>query len=266
MAIATLCYIVMSKSGTRKNIKLQTASLEEIDEITKSKHNAYELINDKRYKPIIDQIGDYAKGNLAIIYSVEKENKMILPVLYNTDNIVLRSSISGEESEVDKARKLLLSSKNNLYLKLFLNSPNFILTTMHMIRLDPNEYVFAKKRGLNPTLINDEYRLSIKDILNYRVNNNKLKEFRPLFEDTLEVWKSDLYDLDDEELYFYSRSLKILSETYKRKMQEKEVIKNFKFDHKTLSNVLKSKYKLSTLKKGNTLNRVYTKVRKLEEV
>ena len=176
------------------------------------------------------------------------------------------STIDDTLSEVDKARKKLFSSRNNLYIQLFLSNPIIETTTMHLIRLDPDEYLFALQHGLEPVLVEDNYRLSIRDILKFRLHNSKLKAFRPLFEDTLEVWKSDLYSMEEEELYFYSRNLSVLYDEYLSKSSKEELIRNFKFDHKNLSSAIINGYTLATLGKGNTLNRVYTKTKKLQEL
>lgn len=271
MAVATLIYTVTDKEGNEKHINLESATLREIDNITRVCRNVYDVINSDKYKKKIEETvknGSFVHGTLNIIYALEYDSRMTLPILFDKkEEIVLKSStIDNTLSEVDKARKKLFSSRNNLYVQLFLNNPIMETTTMHLIRLDPDEYLFAVDHGLEPVLVEDNYRLSIKDILNFRLHNSKLKIFRPLFEDTLEVWKADLYSMDEEELYFYSRSLSVLYDEYLKKSSKEELVKNFKFDHKTLTNAIINGYSLATLGRGNTLNRVYTKTKKLQEL
>lgn len=270
MAMAALVYTLIDKEGNRKSLTLDSASLKEIDDITRVCRNAYDVINSAKYKNKVDDFvktGSFVRGNLKVVYTIEHDSRVTLPVIFNRkDEILLFSStVDDKLSEVDKARKKLFSSKNNLYTQLFLNNPIMESTTMHLVRLDSEEYLYAKSRGLEPVLVEDDYRLSLKDILKFRMHNSKLRIFRPLFEDALEVWKSDLYSMDHEELYFYSRTLAVLHEEYLVKSRRQELIKNFKFDHKNLTGVITSRYKIGTLR-GGTLNRVYTKTKKLQEL
>jgi len=258
------------KAGNKKSLTLESASLKEIDNITRFYRNAFDVINSKKYKAKVDEYvkgGSFVRGNLKVVYTIEQDSRVVLPAIFNrTDEILLFSSTVDEKlSEVDKARKKLFGSKDNLYIQLFLNNPIMESTTMHLVRLDSEEYLYAKSRGLEPVLVEDDYRLPLKDILKFRLHNSKLRIFRPLFEDALEVWKADLYSLEQEELYFYSRTLAVLHEEYLVKSRRQEMIKNFKFDHKTLTGVVSSNYKLGTLR-GGTLNRVYTKTKKLQEL
>ncbi len=218
MAMATLGMKFHINSDNNV-ITLDSGDLRYIDNITKEYKDEKDLLTNEGYA---SKIAVYSNnhnnidGDIVLTYVKNNDEKYDLKLLYDDPDIIRTRTSSLEEikSETEKSRKLLLNSKNQLFLTLFLLNKNLQKTTTSTVRMTIGEYKIAKAYGLNVTTQDGEYRISIRDVLRYRLENKKLGSMRLLVEDTLEVWKKNMLKLPDEDLYFYSRELRLLINEY----------------------------------------------------
>lgn len=231
---ATLIYELDSD----KRISIKTASLVSIDNETLDIEKPSLLM--QKYKtsimPLLNEHKEYIKSNptnkgrFLIEYVKDSEVKEQLPVIYKHKNdnfspiltrtiplsieTLKQSNFHIEKSEVEKARQLLLSSKYKRFLKSFLSSEMFNITTDIKMKASKEEYDKARLIGLDGFIKNDQFGLTVREALIYLYKTNRLGSMRVLVEDALEVWKKNLEALDDEQLYYYARSLRGLINDY----------------------------------------------------
>ena len=227
MAIANIELKIGNKSDS-KSIILESGTLKYIDSMIKSFGNEESLKSAEEFATKISFLSPFElqKSKIVLYYIKNNDDKIKLKPIYNDDEpILIRSnSIEGETVEIEKARKFLFSSRNQLFLSMFLNHNMLLKTTHGSIKMTPIEYKFAKNAGLSTFIRDGEYRVLIRDVLKYRLINNKLGVMRTLYEDTLEEWKKYMQGLSQEDLYFYSRELRILINDYNyRKIPRKAV-------------------------------------------
>ena len=77
----------------------------------------------------------------------------------------------------------------------------------------------------------------IQDVLEYRLDKKSLGPMRLLIEDALELWKKNILDLSDEELYFYSRELRVLINEYDYRKIPRRAVYNLIFNKPRLENL-----------------------------
>lgn len=222
-----------------KVITLDSGALRYIDTITKSYKNEEELKNSDIYREKLKAYSNvYSNDNGKIVLSYIKNNeeRLLLSPLYDDPDAIRTRTSSLEEvkSEVEKARKLLLNSKNQMFLTSFLLNKNLSSTTKATVKMTIDEYKIAKSEGLNVTAGDGEYRISINDVLKYRLKHKKLGPMRLLVEDTLEVWKKNMLSLNDEDLYFYSRELRLLLNEYNYRKIPRRVVYNLSINKEYL--------------------------------
>ena len=228
MAIATLGMKFRINSDNNV-ITLDSGDLRYIDSITKEYKDEKELRTRESYANKIAAYSnnhDHVDGDIVLSYIKSNNEKIELQLLYDDPDIIRTRTSSLEEikSETEKSRKLLLNSKNQMFLTLFLLNKNLQKTTTSTVKMTIDEYKKAKAYGLTVYAQDGEYRISIRDVLKYRLENKKLGSMRLLVEDTLEVWKKNMLRLSDEDLYFYSRELRLLMNEYNyRKVPRKAV-------------------------------------------
>lgn len=226
--------LVYELDGERRLV-LTSGTLSMIDSETMIYTKPSELM--QKYKsriiPFLSSNKDYIdafpdnKGRFVIDHIKEKEEKEELEVIFNNGEykpILLRSvpvsieniknHIQMENSEVESARKLILSSKNKKFLVLFLKDSMFSPTIDRKIKVSKSEYDEARKIGVEGLIQNGQFGLTIREALAYLYKSNRLGSMRILVEDALELWKKGLEQLDDDELYYYSRELRILIDDY----------------------------------------------------
>jgi len=102
-------------------------------------------------------------------------------------------------------------------------------TTFGSVKLSLSEYKYAKDSGVFVYIKDGDYSVSIRDLLKYRLTNNRLGTLRNVYEDTLEKWKSNLLDMSNETLYFYSRELRVLINEYNYRKFPRRVFYNLIF-------------------------------------
>lgn len=211
-------------------ITLENSNLFYIDAITKSYKDEDDLKKRYSYK-----INNYPSGSISAFYIRSNSLKEEINVLYNDDKPIYVHDNFYERiySEVEKSRKLLFNSKSKMFIKSFLDMNEVLSTINFSVKLSYNEYVYAKKKGINVDLNNSEYSVDVKDLFEYISNNSKLGILRGVFEDVLDVWKKRVLLLDEEELYYYSRTLRILVNEYNIKAKTKTGLK----DNKRITNL-----------------------------
>ena len=232
MAIAILGSKI---NNSDKVITIESGNLRYIDNITKEFEDEQDFKLGNMYR---DKIKSYSNDDnkLVLTYIKNNEEKVELDILFNDDEALRTrtSSLEDVKSETEKSRKLLLNSKNKMFLTSFLLNKKLLPTTRATIKMTIDEYRNAKKEGYLVIAKEGEYRIPISEVLKYRLNHKKLGPMRLLVEDTLEVWKKNMLNLTDEELYFYSRELRLLINEYNYRKIPRKLICNLNFDKEHL--------------------------------
>lgn len=217
MKKATLNYVIATLDKTY-TLPLETSPLYYIDNFTSQYKSDDELVENypdkKRIEDFINRVGK--KGKIKITYVLDLSKKETLPPLYNSeDEIILDDDpLNNRISELEKARKLLFNSNQQLYAKMLSCCTSMEGSFSYKISLSYPEYLFALKHGLEVEKQNGKAYVNFKELVKYRAKNKKLLALRPLYEDMLEIWKKNILSLYDDEVYYYSRQLRILYNNY----------------------------------------------------
>lgn len=253
MGKAILSYTLDKKSNSDADeLILLTGSLRRIDNCTRfydsieamrQSPEFQERINNfiKRNENYIKTYNNNFEGEFTVAFIVDSDKREYLPILIDDKKPIRTRTSSLEEvkSEVEKARKLLFRSKNKLFLKRMIQDERFADTTDFDIKLKLPEYKEVTKKGIKPRLIDGEYYLTIQEILEYTLNNDKIGVMRGLVEDALEVWKENILALDDELLYYYSRHLRLALNAYDKEKIEKKLVSNLRANVQNMVEVVK---------------------------
>lgn len=245
---AILIYSIKNDDNTMDYINLEDSNLHTIDKLTSKYASIDELKNIPKYKEQIDrflkQKQKIDSGEIKLFYIENKDYKEELKILLNEKNsLKINKDITNETiTEFEKARKLLWSSKNNKYLKLFLKNDRLKDTLNFMIKIqNKKEYKLLKDNGMMIKLYQNSLYTSVIDILRLKLILHNVTYMREIYEETLESWRKYLEDdnmsLDNK--YYYGRELKFLYEEYKNYLKRAE--KSFKIKNLQL-------YNLTTLK------------------
>ena len=245
---AILIYSIKNDDNTMDYINLEDSNLHAIDKLTSKYASIDELKNIPKYKEQIDrflkQKQKIDSGEIKLFYIENKDYKEELKILLNEKNsLKINKDITNETiTEFEKARKLLWSSKNNKYLKLFLKNDRLKDTLNFMIKIqNKKEYKLLKDHGMMIKLYQNSLYTSVIDILRLKLILHNVTYMREIYEETLESWRKYLEDdnmsLDNN--YYYGRELKFLYEEYKNYLKRAE--KSFKIKNLQL-------YNLTTLK------------------
>ncbi len=245
---AILIYSIKNDDNTMDYINLEDSNLHTIDKLTSKYASIDELKNIPKYKEQIDrflkQKQKIDSGEIKLFYIENKDYKEELKILLNEKNsLKINKDITNETiTEFEKARKLLWSSKNNKYLKLFLKNDRLKDTLNFMMKIqNKKEYKLLKDHGMMIKLYQNSLYTSVIDILRLKLILHNVTYMREIYEETLESWRKYLEDdnmsLDNK--YYYGRELKFLYEEYKNYLKRDE--KSFKIKNLQL-------YNLTTLK------------------
>lgn len=237
MAIASLGLKIDESKSESSIIILETGTLRYIDSITKSFPNAEELkLSEDFFGKLSHLASDVIeRSEVMLSYIRNNDERVMLQPIYNdsTPINIRTNSMDDIKSETERARKLLYSSKNQIFLLLFLNHKSLVNTTYFTIKMTVDEYKKIKNDQLSILVKDGEYHITVKDVLKYRFEHKKLGIMRTLVEDSLELWKKKLLDLSDEELYYYSRELRVLLNEYDyRKIPRRAVCNLCMFNNK----------------------------------
>ena len=157
MEKATINYIINTRDGS-KILPLDQASLYYIDIYTSKYKDETDFIKNH---PNRDKILNFIdsnngkKGKLYLSYTVDLYKKRNIPLMYNnSDQIVLEDdSLNGKVSEIEKARRLLFNSKNQLFTRLLVRCSTFKETFEYHILISEEEYLFAKRNGIDVIIL-----------------------------------------------------------------------------------------------------------------
>ena len=239
---ATLVYKI-KYNNQNKVLRLYNKPLMFIDNMTSNYLNEEDFINnfynkDEIYK-FIKENGNI-KGKLVIDYKKDVNKQEEIKPLFNQKNeIVINDDFYNNQiSEVEKARKLLFNSKNQMFTKLLLSDKLLNNELNKVINLDEDEIKYSKNNNIKLEEINNKYYVSFKTLLEYRVNSKKLGMIRNAYQDMLSILKNRLQKLDVNTYYFYNRQLRLLIDKY-REMISITSIKDLKINNKMNNKVLK---------------------------
>lgn len=241
MSDATLVYTIGNGKNS-KNLKLISESLFNLDKYTCNFKNEDDFINHYKFKEKIDDfIRENGKlGHVVINYSKSvTEKEQILPLFDSKDIFIFKDDpYEGKVTEIEKARRLLFNSKNQLFMKLILSLKMLDKVLYNMVDLDDREAEYAIRFGYKLIYINNQYYMNFKSLFDYRLRVDKLGILRRAYEEMLRCLKEKIIHLDSNTYYYYSRQLRIAINTYKNLVTE-VFIDNFKI--RKMSN---KKYKL----------------------
>ena len=217
---ATLVYRV-KYNNEYKDLVLEHNSLFSIDNKTSSFKNEKDFIENYCNKDKIFNFikkNNNIKGKIIIDYRRSLNKKEILePIFDNKDEIIFNEDyLNNKVTEIEKARKLLFNSKNQLFTKILLNSHLLDSELNRVFCLEDEEVKFAKNNGVNIKLYNNNYYVTFKELLVYRINSNKLGLFRNIYQDMLDILKEKLSKKDVNSFYFYNREIRLLIEKYNK--------------------------------------------------
>ena len=274
MSIATLVYTL---GDSLNEEKLLSGSLRQIDNCTRLYTDEIEMRNGTEFKYRIDcylQLNSATnpnnKGSFKLYFIEDNAKKEEMGILYDdTKAIVTKlNNLYGDPttSEVERARKLLFSSKDKIFLKEIMKEDWFRDTTGCVIKLKTLEAKELIKSGFKPLSRDGEYYTTTEDILGYSLSKDRLGFMRDLVEDTLEIWKEKLEEQSEDILYYYSRNLRRSINKYYRIINMKKPIINFEPEANALAYVLYQGGVLSHRRKGLYISQRSSKVKKMDTV
>lgn len=216
---ATLMYVIKSQDEI-KSIRLENESLYSVDMYTSQFKNQDDFI--KNY-PNKEKIYSFEKqngakdGKLVVSYAKStKEKENIEPLFDNQEDFIFKDDpYEGRITEIEKARKLLFNSKNQLFARLILKNNTLGRELNKLIDLTNEENNFITKYGFKTVYVNNKYYISFKSLLEYRIKEEKLGYIRNAYQEMLDILKSRMMFLDDDTFYFYNRQLRIMIKKYK---------------------------------------------------
>ena len=215
---ATLTYIIKSNNDI-KSLKLENESLFIVDRLTSNYKSEKDFLNHYYNKDKIDKFikdNGNIEGKLVISYSLNVNNKEEIEPLYNSNEVFFFKDDPYENkiTEVEKARKLLFNSKNQLFTRLILSNNTLDRELNRLIDLSYVEAQYIKDLGIKPIQINNKNYVSFKTLFSYRINSPKLGLLRNAYQEMLNILKEKIMSLDYNSFYFYNRQLRIIIKKY----------------------------------------------------
>ena len=215
-----------------KNLRLESEPLLYIDNCTRGYKNEDDFINHyyarDKIEKFIEENGNN-KGKLVISYAKSVNSKEDLQPLYNDKNdfTFTDDPYTGRITDIERARKLLFNSKNQLFAKLVLENNTLDRQLNKMIDLTEEENKYITVFGIRTIFVNNKYYVSFKSLFEYRTLCTKLGCIRNVYQEMLDVLKSRLMYLDDSTFYFYNRQLRIMMNKYDE-LKNNLTIRNFR--------------------------------------
>lgn len=245
MSKATLRYVLKDKVNNEDAVLyLESGPLRYVDYCTKRHKDEKALRNSPIYKKRIDNFANsynQDEGYFSVSYIEDSDKREELPILYDDQKAIVTNLEIGKNhnNQIERARHLLWTSKEDKFLEIFLDDERFTDTTFFNIKLsNSKEIKKALESDLKPRIIGGENYLSIQEILRYKLENNNQGIMRNLIEDALEVWKEKLYELDGNSQYYYARHLRYLEKEYGEFLDEKKMVINLDVDATNLYEVV----------------------------
>lgn len=170
-------------------------------------------------KPVFD--GELSDSNFQLVVSRHDGVKEELPLIFNDREPIYINSNYYENkfSEVDKSRKLLFSSKDKKFMRNFLSNDVLSRTASFMVRVLDSEANYIILNNLDIPIINavdGTKRVFVIDVFKASLEQKKLGKLRDLFEASIDMWSDKLKEKTDDELYYYSRNLRLIMIDYRR--------------------------------------------------
>lgn len=219
-----------------KELVLDRKSLRELDLFTMGFLGTSDLKTYPNYKSKINYFIDKYKleddGCIKLQYIKDKVSKEELPFVFSERSIpsTKKDIYSNTLSTFEEARKLLWSSKNKEFLKLYLEDERLFATSNFYLEVDGiKEYKSLMKYGIPIYKDNDNINFSFRELLTY-VFENSSYELKPILESSLESWRNLLEGMEnEEEKYYYARELQRIKNIYLSKLHKIDKISNLKF-------------------------------------
>lgn len=216
---ATLLYVIKSQDET-KSLRLENETLYSVDMYTSQFKNQEDFINNYPNKEKIysfEKQNGAKDGKLVVSYAKStKEKENIEPLFDNQEDFIFKDDpYEGRLTEIEKARKLLFNSKNQLFARLILKNNTLGRELNKLIDLTNEENDYITKLGFTTIYVNNKYYISFKSLLEYRIIEDKLGYLRNAYQEMLNILKSRMMFLDDDTFYFYNRQLRIMIKKYK---------------------------------------------------
>ena len=227
MRNATLNYIIDTGVGERI-LRLESGSLFYMDRNTSPYRNEEDFIchyynRNKIYK-FIKENGNL-RGRLTITYAKSVEEKENVPILFNTktDFVFDDDPYEGKITEIEKARRLLFNSKNQLFTRLLTSTTIMDDFKKKLMIVTDKERLTLEKNGYKTFLYQGNYYVRFNSLFEYRLNNKRLGNLRNLYEDMLNGIKREITLLDDNDFYYYNRQFKYIIDKYNKHTNELSV-------------------------------------------
>ena len=207
---------ILNMTIDSKEVMIYKDDLSKIDRLTSSFKNANELKMNESIREKASQYGSNLKnGEFNISYLGGYTKKVIKPLFNDNMEIILTDDLfKNRVSETEKARKLLFNSKKQLFSRAVYKNNNINDSLNIELKLTEEEKNILVLAGIEVFNYNYRYYVSLKSLVKYRINHNKLGAVRPIYENALDAWKKEIGKLNEDELYFYSRELRILLNDY----------------------------------------------------
>ena len=224
MKKATLNYIIDDYI-----MQIETGPLYYIDEYTSQYKDNFELVkgNPKReliYKFIREH--NNKNGDIKVHYSPNIAEKEELPVIYKDNSKISIEKDEYSLTDIEKARRLLFTSKDQLFARLFLSSNIINQTIGYELAISEYEYILTKKNGLSPIIDENKFYISFYELIKYRMNSKKLGSIRQIYEEMLNIWETNMEEYNYEDTYYYSRELRLLMDKYNKIKNKDKAISN----------------------------------------
>ena len=224
MTNATLNYVIKIGNEVRR-LNLYSEALYFIDRHTADFKDEKDFIShyyDKeRIENFIRENGNI-EGNLSITYAINVNQRKELPLLYNMkeDFIYKDDPYKGQITEIEKARKLLFNSKQQLFVKIVLSSKILEKFLNTLIDLPYKTENLVYKYGLKTVVYKDKHYIKFRDLFTYRIKSRKLGPLREVYEYMLFEIKKEIMNSNDSDYYYYNRQFKLLIDEYNEHMKD----------------------------------------------
>lgn len=270
MGTAKLKYIIDLGNNTYEEINLLSKSLRDIDDYTRYFKNAKQMENGDFYDQIAYQMKrtNGKSGRFALFYIENNDRTEELDILYDDPRYIQTGfsiyDFSDTENEFERARKLLWSSNNKMFIKKFLNDETLLDTLTKYIPIkNIKEYQLLKKRNIKIVNHNGINTVSTLDLFKHYAESEKSRgNIAELLEQTLEIWKRDLNKLPSDTKYYYARSLRHLINDYEKKCTKTFIKENNPkpVSHLNIGNIKNKNYYLTENGKEGNISLVSPKV------